>query len=223
MKLLFTTLAIFLGFHVSAQTNTNEIFCDSVVMKDGTTEFVNIQRLKRNKIVYSLCCDRCAVPREFKMKDVDTIIHHPEKSKAYAEAQLDSIPRLVFTKMKKEKKEKGAREDAKVMVKTTDGYKYKGRLHILNADSIEVDNQSLALTDIKSISKPSIGAIIAGNALGSFFVIAGFQSASKHASNFLIPVGSGIGAVFYSANAIRRKFDLNKKWKVKVACKARKS
>ena len=77
MKFL-TSFIIALGFQtIYAQSDSSgTILCDSVVMVDGSVNVVQIQEVKNRKLIYTLCCEDCSVPREFKLKNVDTLIYN---------------------------------------------------------------------------------------------------------------------------------------------------
>jgi hypothetical protein len=49
------------------------------VFNDGSVKVVQIQKVKSNKVVYFLCCNKCVAPREFKRHNIDTIIYNTEK------------------------------------------------------------------------------------------------------------------------------------------------
>lgn len=78
-------LSLFLNtLSISAQNLGNKSpKCDTVVFLDGSTKTVQVQEVKKSKIIYILCCNECAVPREFKLKEIDTIIYSnpPENKK----------------------------------------------------------------------------------------------------------------------------------------------
>ena len=80
MKITLVLITSFFVLNVAAQSDAQvPQFCDSVIMNDGSVKLVNVQELTRNKVIYFLCCEDCAVPRELKIKDVDTVIFNPEK------------------------------------------------------------------------------------------------------------------------------------------------
>jgi len=59
---------------ISAQTIVNKSpKCDTILFLDGTTKTVQVQEVKKSKVIYILCCEECAVPREFKLKEIDSI------------------------------------------------------------------------------------------------------------------------------------------------------
>lgn len=76
MKLLLSIL--FYGSFVSIYSQKDHLFdlhCDSVFFKDGSVQMVQVKELKKNKLLYVLCCENCAVPRKLKLSNVDTIIY----------------------------------------------------------------------------------------------------------------------------------------------------
>ena len=61
---------------ISAQTIVNKSpKCDTILFLDGTTKTVQVQEVKKSKVIYILCCEECAVPREFKLKEIDSILY----------------------------------------------------------------------------------------------------------------------------------------------------
>jgi len=79
MKFLTTLLTSMFAFCINAQTDSNTgLNCDSVKLLSGDVNLLQVQEIKRTKIVYFLCCEDCAVPRTMKLNLVDTIIYSPE-------------------------------------------------------------------------------------------------------------------------------------------------
>lgn len=69
MKTYLIILATLFSHAISAQIQENDpIQCDSVIFLNGTSKLVQVQEVTRKKIIYTLCCADCAVPREFKKK-----------------------------------------------------------------------------------------------------------------------------------------------------------
>ena len=62
-------------------------------MVDGSVNVVQIQEVKNRKLIYTLCCEDCAVPREFKLKNVDTLIYNSnrEQKNSNRDQTLDSL------------------------------------------------------------------------------------------------------------------------------------
>jgi hypothetical protein len=77
MKLLLSIL--FFGFLVSICSQKEhpiDLHCDSVFFNDGSVQIMQVKEIKKNKLIYVLCCENCAVPRKLKLSDVDTIIYN---------------------------------------------------------------------------------------------------------------------------------------------------
>lgn len=79
MKQFILLSLIFLSIQVYAQTEVKGgMQCDSVIFIDGTIKLVQVNEVNRRKVIYTLCCYDCAVPREFKKNEIDTIIYFQE-------------------------------------------------------------------------------------------------------------------------------------------------
>ena len=71
---------ILLSIQVSAQSEGKvSLQCDSIIFSDGTAKLVQVKEVNRRKVIYTLCCYDCAVPREFKKNEIDTIIYFQDK------------------------------------------------------------------------------------------------------------------------------------------------
>ncbi|MDG0972895.1 MAG: hypothetical protein P8O07_01940 [Crocinitomicaceae bacterium] len=171
MKFLIT-LVIGLCIHnIHVQSDGDSLLCDSVVMLDGTVEIVQIREVKRNKVIYVLCCETCGVPREFQRKNIDTLIYNHNKSATpetqAEEPQIVNEPQVIEVKTDTSKYfevEKNGRRRAiyqgkKVSVKI-DSSKYRGVFGIINDSTISVDNHQFLLSEIDMISKPRTGKTI---------------------------------------------------------------
>ncbi|MDC1245271.1 hypothetical protein N8Z79_07440 [Crocinitomicaceae bacterium] len=165
MKFFITVVAVFIFQRIHAQSDTNHVLCDKVVMNDGSVEIVQIQEVKRNKVIYVLCCEDCAVPREFKRKNIDTLIYNP-KHRIATEVSIEK-PKLVELKTDPYKYfevgidgyKRAIYQGKKVTIKI-DTMKYRGVFGIINDSTISVDNNQFALSEIDMISKPKTGKTI---------------------------------------------------------------
>ena len=145
MKFFITVVAVFIFQRIHAQSDTNHVLCDKVVMNDGSVEIVQIQEVKRNKVIYVLCCEECAVPREFKRKNIDTLIYNP-KHRIATEVSIEK-PKLVELKTDPYKYfevgidgyKRAIYQGKKVTIKI-DTMKYRGVFGIINDSTISVDN-----------------------------------------------------------------------------------
>lgn len=165
MKFLITFVTALCFNSIHAQSDGNSILCDSVVMIDGLVEIVQIQEVKRNKVIYLLCCEACAVPREFKRKNIHTIIYNPKDRipnevvieepqivevktdpSKYFEVEIDGYKRAIY-------------QGKKVLIKI-DTNKYRGVLSIIDDSTIMVDNNRFSLSEIDMIAKPRTGKTI---------------------------------------------------------------
>ena len=165
MKFLITLVTALCFQIIYAQPDTNSVLCDSVVMIDGSVQIVQIKEVKKTKVIYIICCEACAVPREFKRKNIDTLIYNHENiattetpveepqvvevktdPSKYFEVEIDGYKRAIY-------------QGKKVTVKI-DSIKYKGVFGIINDSTISVDNHQFSLSEIDMISKPRTGKTI---------------------------------------------------------------
>lgn len=92
MKILLVLLISFFIVNLNSQLHSQTYsICDSVVMNDGTVEMVKVKELKRNKLIYFLCCENCAVPREKKRNEIDTIIYYQKKEKPQQNSAIEVV------------------------------------------------------------------------------------------------------------------------------------
>ena len=231
MKTLLFLLLILFANGTNAQNKDIPILlCDSIILIDGSVKLLQIKEIKRKKIVYILCCDKCAVPREMKRSDVETIFHNQERiiieEKKIAEQENkfqgiedntlanDSIAFLLYTKTNSILyRSRKMRDYSKAIIWTRDSVKIKGFFHIINLDSISINNDTIALDDIRSITKPNIVAKYVGNSIGIGLLALELATAKNSIFWGVLTVGS---VPFFAMNTIRKKFNLKDKWEVEV-------
>ena len=172
MKYLITVVTALFLQGIQAQSDANNVLCDSVVMTDGSVEMVQIQEVKRNKIVYIKCCEICTVPREFKRKNIDTLIYNLKKKTpnkvTVDETQIVKIetdPTKNF-QVRQKSQSHTIHQGKKALVKI-DTNIYKGVLTIIDDSTILIDNNRLSLSEIDMIAKPKTGKTI-GLIIASF-------------------------------------------------------
>ena len=68
---------------------TSDLNCDTIFLKSGKRILAQIVEVKRKKVIYVLCCEGCAVPREVKFDKIDTIFYAPEPK---TEAEHEDLP-----------------------------------------------------------------------------------------------------------------------------------
>lgn len=165
MKFLITLVTTLCLQSIHAQSDTNNVLCDSVVMTNGSVEIVQIHEIKRNKVVYIKCCEACAVPREFKRKNIDTLIYNSKKEipneVAVEESQIVTVktdPTKYF-EVEIEDYKLAIYQGKNVLVKI-DTNKYRGVFGIVNDSTISVDNYQFSLSEIDMIAKPRTGKTI---------------------------------------------------------------
>jgi hypothetical protein len=80
MKQFILLSIILLSIQVYAQTEEKRgLQCDSIIFMDGTAKLVQVKEVNLRKVIYILCCHDCAVPREFKKNEIDTIIYFQDE------------------------------------------------------------------------------------------------------------------------------------------------
>lgn len=241
MKTLASIIA-FIIFPLSylAQTNDDStktvLECDTLVLASGDTMSCLVQELKKRKIIYFICCDVCAVPREIERALVDSIIlsnatkkrlHLPlgsqsesssEKNTETEQIIYDSIPHLEIDTVLMMKKKFGnqkefiIRKGTKLTVFDSKGFKYKGNVQFVSLYQMRVGENTINLKDISSISMHYKGSKIVGGILGGTTTLLTFYL--SWLSGFDEPITAFIpaSASLFSIMAIKRKFDLVEKF-----------
>ncbi|GHA44282.1 hypothetical protein GCM10007103_26890 [Salinimicrobium marinum] len=114
------------------------------------------------------------------------------------------------------------KENKRIKVKTTEGVKYIGRLHIVDNNTIKVEGFNIELHRITNIKSRSIGAGIAGTGLiifGSFLTLSG---GLLHMWPNQQQTGNGLltaGAIIVSSGIFFNEFARNQrsnKWTYKI-------
>lgn len=150
MKLIITLITVFLFQSIHAQSDTNNVLFDSVLLTNGSIGNFQILEVKKKKVVYSTCSEGCAVHRrKLKRNRIDTIIFNSKKIKdptKYLEVQKKNRMQAIY-------------QGKKVLIKI-DTCKYRGVLGIINDSTISVDNKQFSLSEIDMIAKPKTGKTI---------------------------------------------------------------
>lgn len=107
-------------------------------------------------------------------------------------------------------------ENKKILIITTDRLKVKGKLKFINKDSIQLKSTSIAINKIMIIKKPINTARITGNIIGGLFSYVGVAASIDQYEPIYLLFGSAISIPFYAMNYVRRKYDLNSKWKAEI-------
>jgi hypothetical protein len=241
MKTILSIIAIIIfPLRYDAQTNDEStqtvLECDTLVLSSGDTMTCLVQELKKRKIIYFICCDVCAVPREIKRALVDSIIlsnaskkrlHLPlasqsksssDKNKVTEQIVHDSIPHLAIDTVLMLKKKFGnqkefiIRKGTKLTVFDSKGFKYKGKVQIVSLYQMNVGENTINLNDVSSISMHYKGTKIVGGILGGATTLLTFYL--SWFSGFDEPITAFIpaSASLFSIMAIKRKFDLVEKF-----------
>jgi len=132
----------------------------------------------------------------------------------------DSLPMLKLTRIDGEKtKTRFILEDKKILIMTLDSVKFKGKLKIINKDSIQIKSIVIPINNILIIKKPVNAARITGNIIGGLFSYIGVAilidfGVSEGGPYFLL--ASALSSPFYAMNYVRRKYELNSKWKAEI-------
>ena len=171
MKILLVLLLF--SQNVIAQTIKNkEMFCDSIIMTDGSIKMLQIKEIKRKKIIYVLCCNQCTVPKEMNRSIIDTIhfantkpIEQESLFEKDSLTQSDTLVGIVKKNISIEvKNEKGELvnvndgEFVKITVKTSiynsnkTKYKnYRGQMRLTKEGLISIGYQRFGVNEIEQI------------------------------------------------------------------------
>lgn len=170
MKILTTILIVLLAHGLTAQTENYVIEkCDSVILLDGSVKMMQVREVKRNKIVYFLCCENCGVPRKLALNEIDTIVfnqngfHIQELSRISAEKEVEvvklenesiidtiiAIDELIFKNLTNDKLVTLKPGDY-LNIKDLNG-KYKGHIKSITKDVIIIEKQKTSTNDLEII------------------------------------------------------------------------
>ena len=153
-----------------------------------------------------------------------------------AQENANEIEVLVLTNAKSNKEVK-IKSAKRVRVWLSDEVSIKGRLQDIQMDAIVIDNQLIALSQIKKIRIGSTGTkIIGGTIMGGGLIFCGIGvgiiAGANSASGCLGPAVTVIAGVLISGTGgfitllglpvflIGKRFDLEKKWKISTALMA---
>jgi hypothetical protein len=130
--------------------------------------------------------------------------------------RTDSIRLIQFTRIDGNiRKVKIIKEHKYLIIKTTDSLSFKGKISIINKDSIQINENILPIAKIRLIKKPVLSTLIIGNTFGYLFTVLSvglFESQGVEEGLTVAP----LALPFYSMNFIRRRFNLETKWKAEV-------
>ncbi len=198
----------------------NSITCDSIKLKDGQFIQGEIINKSNRKITYVMCCEDCSVPRKIKRKNIETIFYAERETKSDEINRRDSIPFLQFHKEGVlNTRKKRIKENKIIVVKTLDSSAYKGKVHIVNEQTIRINSDTVTISDIRVVKKPILATKIIGSTIGSFFFGVGVSLIAQ------FPGGEGFGysliadafaLPFFGMNFMKKRFNVHKKWEMEV-------
>jgi hypothetical protein len=132
----------------------------------------------------------------------------------------DSLPMLKLTRIDGEKtKTRFILEHKKILIMTLDSLKFKGKLKIINKDSIQIKSIVIPINNILIIKKPVNAARITGNIIGGILsyatvlLVADFGLSDEGIFSL---AAIALSSPFYAMNYVRRKYELNSKWKAEI-------
>ncbi len=232
--LICVIILLFVPFQYFSQTDDdstkNALECDSIILNSGETLTCLIQKLEKRKIIYFLCCDVCAVPREIKMELIDTILLSAASRKRFYPDNLNSslpdesvtestdslnvdtniyaghnnIKILMLKKRFGNQKTTLIKIGSHVKVVTKLNEVYKGKLSLGNNKEIYIGSKQLILTDIKTITKSSRAWKVAGGITGSTTTLTTLYLAAWGIPVLFIPVS----ATPFLLMLIKKEYDL---------------
>ena len=132
------------------------------------------------------------------------------------EPRTDSIRVIEFSRIDGNiSKVKIIKENKYLIIKTSDSLRFKGKISIINKDSIQINENILPIAKIRLIKKPVLSTLIIGNTFGYIFTVLSvglFESQGVEEGLTVAP----LALPFYSMNFIKRRFNLETKWKAIV-------
>lgn len=200
------TLLVILIFTLTNTLISQELKCDTVLLVDGSRIIGQIQSETKKEYIYFRCCEECLVPRKLKKKDIDKLI-----LTASSQNRLKTAT-LVFTKIGTNKT-KELKSGSNVIVLTRESKKIKGIFRTVGRDSILVGGFTFALNDLKAISKTKTKAALIGNSVGITLLVSAIFSEKNYGEHLIL---AGLSIPFFALNAIKKKYDLEKTWKVEI-------
>lgn len=217
-----------------------ELLCDSIYLKSGEVISVKVISKQRKTITYRVCLNSDTKTEKIKRKKINSIFYASNKDSKNVINRRDSIPYIDFGKIHSKKIRHNRIDEGKVIIiKTKDSLTYSGRLVILNKDtillrtkqdpkiSVLMNNQMhfiyaetpIALSNITLIKKPNKASKIIGNTIGGLFAYLGFalliDLGLEEGAPFAV-IADGISLPFFAMNYIRKRYNLETKWKAEV-------
>lgn len=210
----------------------NQFPCDSIKLKNGKILKATIIEKKKRKIRYFNNQKVGWKIKKIRCRRIDSI-YYVNQENAYN--QRDSFPILKLSKIDSQTgKVKEISEGQLLLLKTKDSINYRGKLLILNRDTIIVrtkrsHNESnekftkyehfVALKDVTIIKKPSKASKIIGNTIGGLFVYIGaallIDFGGEDGAAFML-ISDAFSTPFFAMNYIRKRYNLQTKWKAEI-------
>lgn len=227
------TLFIFLLLNsIQLFAQSNELTCDSIKLKNGKIIKATILEKKKRKIRYFNNQKAGWKIKKLRCRRIDSI-YYANQENTYN--QRDSFPILKLSKIDSQTgKVKEISEGQLLLLKTKDSINYRGKLIILNRDTIIIrtkkpHNEShekltkyehyVALKDVTKIKKPSRTSKIIGNTIGGLFVYIGaallIDFGGEDGAAFML-ISDAFSTPFFAMNYIRKRYNLRTKWKAEV-------
>ena len=195
-----------------SQTDTiNNLICDSVVMKNGSTQMLNVQEINSKNIVYFLCCDGCAVPRKLSKNEIDSVYLNPNKGKHFSQETREAC--LLIKRVDSNKDPVILYDKSTVIVKTKDAKRYKGSIEIVNTTTIRINGIVIPLDEINTLKKPMYGLKSFGFIAGTVTFIASLATIDGDPFDGIFLV---IVPPLYTLMLAKKKYKINDKWLLKV-------
>lgn len=132
------------------------------------------------------------------------------------EQKFDSIRFIQLTRIDgKIKKQISLKQGSFIILKTNDSLTYRCKIEFIDSNSIRIKNHIVAIDNIKTIKKPVLSARIFGNTFGFLFTILSLGLIESQGVEEGLSVAP-LALPFYSMNFIKRKYDLERKWKLEI-------
>lgn len=216
MKFLLTIILYFFALSLYAQYDNNSHYY--VKLKNGEVFNAQVNKTSKNKIFFKNCNYLKHANKTIKRKDIDTIhVLNLENLQQFINRE-DSIPLIQLTRIDNGSKVKTIKENKFLHIKTTDSLSLKGKVMVVNNDSIKINEKILPIEEIRLIKKPVLSAIIFGNSFGCIFTVLSVGLLESQGVEEGLTVAP-LALPFYSMNFIRRRFNLETKWKAEVKFK----
>ena len=208
----------------------NQFPCDSIKLKNGKILKATIIEKKKRKIRYFNNEKPDSKIRKIRSRKIDSIYYSNQENSFN---RKDSLPILqLFSWHSDGLSIRKIKENSKLVIRTKDSLKFKGRLIIVNQEAVFLrlkndpnfsPNLNLKLDSIGSIKLIPISNIssiqttgksvrVVGNIVGSFITLFGLYKYYSTGEVFSIY----LSIPFYAINFRKKKFDLEGKWKAEV-------